>query len=160
MLFASIIIADIQMDVQLLRGIIMYKHKKNQPYYTNRHSCFLLQYHLVLVTKYRKPVLFGPIKDLVYQTIQTICDEKGLVILEMNGEADHVHILFEADPFTCVGELVNVIKTKTSRFARKQYGDTLLKPYYWKPLFWSDSYFVTSVSENSLTNIKTYIQNQ
>ncbi|MDD5848465.1 MAG: transposase, partial [Firmicutes bacterium] len=26
--------------------------------------------------------------------------------------------------------------------------------------FWSDSYFVTSVSENSLTNIKTYIQNQ
>ena len=56
--------------------------------------------------------------------------------------------------------LVNVIKTKTSRFARKQYGDTLLKPYYWKPLFWSDSYFVTSVSENSLTHIKTYIQNQ
>ena len=109
----------------------------------------MLQYHLVLVTKYRKPVLFGPIKDLVYQTIQTICDEKGLVILEMNGEADHVHILFEADPFTCVGELVNVIKTKTSRFARKQYGDTLLKPYYWKPLFWSDSYFVTSVSEQS-----------
>ena len=120
----------------------------------------MLQYHLVLVTKYRKPVLFGPIKDLVYQTIQTICDEKGLVILEMNGEADHVHILFEADPFTCVGELVNVIKTKTSRFARKQYGDTLLKPYYWKPLFWSDSYFVTSVSENSLTHIKTYNQNQ
>jgi len=28
MLFASIIIADIQMDVQLLRGIIMYKRKK------------------------------------------------------------------------------------------------------------------------------------
>ena len=138
----------------------MYKRKKNQPYYTNRYSCFLLQYHLALVTKYRKPVLFGPIKDLVYQTIQTICDEKGLVILEMNGEADHVHILFEADPFTCVGELVNVIKTKTSRFARKQYGDTLLKPYYWKTLFWNVSYFVTSVCENFLTHIKTYIQNQ
>ena len=53
-----------------------------------------------------------------------------------------ISLFFEADPFT------------------KQYGDTLLKPYYWKPLFWSDSYFVTSVSENSLTNIKTYIQNQ
>ena len=159
MLFASIIIADIN-GCTAFEGNNHVQAQENQPYYTNRHSCFLLQYHLVLVTKYRKPVLFGPIKDLVYQTIQTICDEKGLVILEMNGEADHVHILFEADPFTCVGELVNVIKTKTSRFARKQYGDTLLKPYYWKPLFWSDSYFVTSVSENSLTNIKTYIQNQ
>ena len=35
----------------------MYKKKSGQPYYTNRHSCFLLQYHMVLVTKYRKPVL-------------------------------------------------------------------------------------------------------
>lgn len=48
----------------------------------------------------------------------------------MNGEADHIHILFEADPFTAPGTLVNVIKTKTSRYARKQYGDTLLKKYY------------------------------
>ena len=45
----------------------------------------------------------------------------------MNGEADHIHILFEADPFTAPGTLVNVIKTKTSRYARKQYGDTILK---------------------------------
>ena len=35
----------------------MYEKKKGQAYYTNRHSCFLLQYHMVLVTKYRHPVL-------------------------------------------------------------------------------------------------------
>ena len=160
MLFASIIIADIQMDVQLLRG--------NNHVQAQEKSAILHQQTQLLLAaipfgsgdKIQEACSFGPIEDLVYKTIQTICDEKGLVILEMNGEADHVHILFEADPFTCVGELVNVIKTKTSRFVRKQYGDTLLKPYYWKSLFWSDSYFVTSVSENSLTNIKTYIQNQ
>lgn len=138
----------------------MYPKKKNQSYYTNRHSCFLLQYHMVLVTKYRKPVLDGEVKELVYQTICTIFKEKGLAILEMNGEKDHVHILFEADPFTTPGELVNVIKTKTSRFARKQFGDTILKQYYWKPLFWSDSYFITTVSENSLKTVQEYIQNQ
>ena len=27
----------------------MYEKKKGQAYYTNRHSCFLLQYHMVLV---------------------------------------------------------------------------------------------------------------
>lgn len=138
----------------------MYEKKTGQPYYTNRHSCFLLQYHMVLVTKYRHPVLQGPVKELVYQTIRNIFDERKLVILEMNGEPDHIHILFEADPFTAPGELVNVVKTKTSRFARKQYGNTLLKKYYWKPYFWSDSYFVTTVSENSLSNVRTYIQNQ
>ena len=114
-------------------------------------------YHIVLVTKYRRPVLTGPVKDLVYRVIQDIFDEKKLVILEMNGEADHIHILFEADPFTAPGTLVNIIKTKTSRYARKEYGETFLKEYYWKPLFWSDSYFVTTVSENSLQMVQEYI---
>ena len=138
----------------------MYKKKLGQTYYTNRHSCFLLQYHIVLVTKYRRPVLTEAVKELVYQVIQDIFDEKDLVILEMNGESDHIHILFEADPFTAPGTLVNVIKTKTSRYARKQYGDTFLKEYYWKPLFWSDSYFATTVSENSLQMVQEYIKNQ
>ena len=138
----------------------MYKKKSGQTYYTNRHSCFLLQYHIVLVTKYRRPVLTGAVKELVCQVIQDIFDEKDLVILEMNGESDHIHILFEADPFTAPGTLVNVIKTKTSRYARKQYGDTFLKEYYWKPLFWSDSYFATTVSENSLQMVQEYIKNQ
>ena len=138
----------------------MYKKKLGQTYYTNRHSCFLLQYHIVLITKYRRPVLTGAVKELIYQVIQDIFDEKDLIILEMNGEADHIHILFEADPFTAPGTLVNVIKTKTSRYARKQYGDTFLKEYYWKPLFWSDSYFATTVSENSLQMVQEYIKNQ
>ena len=138
----------------------MYRKKKGQSYYTNRHSCFLLQYHMVFVTKYRKPVLEGPVKVLVYQTIRDICEEKGLTILELNGEQDHVHILYEADPFTSPGELANIIKTKTSRYARKAYGDTLLRQNYWKPLFWSDSYFVTTVSENSLQVVQEYIKSQ
>lgn len=41
-----------------------------------------------------------------------------------------------------------------------KYVDTVLKDYYWKPLFWSDSYFVATVSENSLDNVRAYIKNQ
>ena len=56
----------------------MYVKRKGQSYYTNRHSCYLLQYHMVLVTKYRHPVLTGGVKDVVYQTIRDIFREKGL----------------------------------------------------------------------------------
>ena len=56
--------------------------------------------------------------------------------------------------------LVNIVKTKTSRFARKEYGEPVLKKYYWKPYFWSDSYFITTVSENSLAVVQDYIRNQ
>ena len=149
------------MDVYMKGGFYtVYRRKKDQPYYTNRHSCFLLQYHMVLVTKYRKPILQGEVRELVYQTIRDIFSEKGLNILEMNGGSDHVHILFEADPYTTPGELVNVVKTKTSRFARKKFGDTELRKYYWKPLFWSSSYFVATASENGLKAVQSYIQNQ
>ena len=43
----------------------MYEKQKGRPYYTNRHSCFLLQYHMVLVTKYRLPVLTCGVKYIV-----------------------------------------------------------------------------------------------
>ena len=69
-------------------------------------------------------------------------------------------LLLEADTMTSPAELANVLKTQTARRARKLYGDTTLKKYYWKPCFWSDSYFISSVSENSLKVIQQYIKNQ
>lgn len=136
------------------------KKKRGTDYYVNRHSCFLLQYHLVLVTKYRHPVLTGPVREVVYERVRYVADSRGFRILEMNGEADHLHILMEADAVTSPAELANVIKTQTARRARKLYGETLLKKYYWKPYFWSDSYFICSVSETSRQVIQQYIKNQ
>lgn len=136
------------------------KKKTGCNYYTNRHGCFLLQYHIVLVTKYRHPVLTGEVKETVYERIRYVAENRGFNLLEVNGEADHVHLLIEADPQTSPGEIVNVLKTQTSRRARKLYGDTVLKDYYWKPYFWSDSYFVATVSENTLEVVTKYIQNQ
>ena len=136
------------------------KKKNGCNYYTNRHSCFLLQYHIVLVTKYRHPVLTGNVKTAVYERINYVAESRGFNILELNSEPNHVHLLIEADPQTPPAELVNVIKTQTSRKARKLYGDTLLKKYDWKPYFWSDSYFIATVSENTLDVVKNYIKNQ
>ena len=136
------------------------KKKNGCNYYTNRHSCFLLQYHIVLVTKYRHPVLTGNVKNAVYERINYVAENRGFNILELNSEPDHVHLLIEADPQTPPAELVNVIKTQTSSKARKLYGDTLLKKYDWKPYFWSDSYFIATVSENTLDVVKNYIKNQ
>ena len=71
----------------------MYGKSKGQSYYKNRHSCFLLQYHMVLVTKYRHPVLTGAVKDLVYRTIRDIFAEKGHGVQEQKGDPEHGEIL-------------------------------------------------------------------
>ena len=79
--------------------------KNNAGYYKNRHSCFLLSYHLVLVTKYRNPVLTGEVKELVSDTIRAVLEERGCILTEINGESDHIHVLFDAGPAgSCPGD--------------------------------------------------------
>ena len=120
----------------------------------------MLQYHLVVVTKYRHPVINGNLKDrlisLSYEIIEGHWKGK---ILEINTDQDHVHILFEISPQTQLSKLINNYKTVTSRLIRKEFSEEL-RPYYWKPYFWSDTYFISSVSETSQKMIEQYIQSQ
>lgn len=130
-----------------------------QKYMTNRHACYLLEYHLVVVTKYRHPVLDGDIKDfLLAMTRELFCVWK-CKILAVNTDLDHIHILFSAPPQVQLSKLVNNYKTVTSRKLRKRFGNTL-KPYYWKPYFWSDSYFICCISDRAEEAVKQYILTQ
>ena len=137
----------------------MFKKVKDKPYYTNNHSCFLLTAHLVLVTKYRKPVLQGKVRDYVYALIRETMESENIIISEMNGEAEHIHILFDYVPDVRLSELINKIKSRTARLVRRDY-PVEVGEYYWKPLFWTNSYFLGSVGSNTTEIVKEYIQNQ
>lgn len=135
--------------------------KVNRDYYVSRHTCYLLQYHMVFVTKYRKPVLQGAVRDYVYSLIAGSLEARGCKLIDINGEPDHVHILFEAGPETSLVETANVLKTRTARMTRKRYPEEMKKYFLGdKPLFWSASYFVTTVGYNSCEAVARYIQNQ
>lgn len=69
------------------------KKKTGSDYYTNRHSCFLLQYYIVLVTKYRHPVLTGGVKEAVYKRIRYVAESRGFNILELRGMIKTQNIL-------------------------------------------------------------------
>lgn len=133
---------------------------KYDNYHKNRHAVYLLQYHLVVVTKYRHPVIDGDVKDRLISLSHEIIEEhwKG-EILEINTDHDHIHILFEISPQTQLSKLINNYKTVTSRLIRKEFSEEL-RPYYWKPYFWSDTYFISSVSDTSRKTIEQYIQAQ
>lgn len=114
---------------------------------------------MVLVTKYRKPVLTGDIKTAVYDTIKDTLKTHGYKLIDINGEPDYVHVLFDAAPDLKPTEFVNAVKTRTSRTIRKQFSKELEK-YYWKPVFWSDSYFIATVGNNTKDIVQEYISKQ
>ena len=132
----------------------------NTEYRKNRHSCYLLEYHLVVVTKYRHPVITGVLKDrLIELSEQIINDYWKCRISAINTDTDHVHILFEAPPQVQPSKLINNYKTVTSRMLRKEFAE-FLSHFYRKPYFWSDSYFICSVSDRSHVMIEKYIADQ
>lgn len=129
-------------------------------YRTNRHSCYDLEYHLVVVTKYRHPVIVRAFKERLLELTKRIFEENfSCFISEINTDRDHIHIMFEAPPQVTLSSLVCSYKTVTARLLRKEFAE-YLKPYYWKPVLWSRSYFICTVSERSHTMVQEYIQNQ
>lgn len=128
-------------------------------YYTSRHASFLIQYHLVLVTRLRHPVLTGELEETLINYTKEYFEKQDCPIIEINTNQDHIHILFEASPTTNLATFINAYKSASSRRMRTDF-EEFLKPYYWKPYFWSMSYFIASVSERTLTAVKSYIQNQ
>ena len=127
---------------------------------TNRHAVYDLEYHLVVCTKFRHPVLVDEIRERLIEISYSLIEENyGCFITAIETDVDHVHIMFEAPPQVQLSKLVNSYKTVTSRLLRREFGHTL-KPFYWKPLFWSESYFICTVSERSHETVKHYILNQ
>lgn len=126
----------------------------------NLHAVFDLEYHLVIVTKYRHPVLTDEVKaSLLRHTYRLFESNFDCKVLEINTDKDHVHILFSAKPQVQLSKLVNSYKTATSRLLRKEFAE-FLEPYYWKPYFWSRSYFISTDSERSHDAVTAYIENQ
>ena len=61
-----------------------------------RHAVYKLTYHAVFVIKYRRKVMSEPIIKHIRQYVSHLNEQcyQGKLI-ELNGEADHIHILFE-----------------------------------------------------------------
>lgn len=130
-----------------------------QAFKTLFHCTYALQYHLVIVTKYRKQCLTAEMLEDLRNICSKQIEMKEGTLLEFNGESDHIHMLLELPPKMAISMLVNSLKTVSSRLLRRDHGDHL-KTYYWKPVLWSRSYFVASCGGAPLAVIKQYIEQQ
>ena len=124
------------------------------------HCTYRLQYHLVMVTKYRRKCITKPMLSRLDEIARATTEKWEGEVLEFNGEPDHVHLLLELTPRTAPSAFVNNLKTVTSRLIRKEYGEHLQRYYWRKPVFWSRSYCIITVGGAPLSVLKQYIEQQ
>lgn len=129
-------------------------------YETNKHSVFLLQYHLILVTKYRKQVLDDIITSRILEIFNKIASGSRyqLKIIEANSDNDHLHIIFSAQPKSEISKFLNAFKSSSSRLIQKEFPE--IKTKLWNNQFWSKSFFLATTGGVTLETLKQYVENQ
>ena len=124
----------------------------------NNHSVFLLHYHLILVTKYRRQVIDDEISDFAKDTFIRISESYHITLIEWNHDKDHVHIVFKAQPKTELTKFINAYKSASSRLIKRDF--PRIKKSLWKEMFWSKSFCLLTIGSAPMDVIKKYIQNQ
>lgn len=125
---------------------------------SNAHSVFLLNYHLVLVVKYRRKVFDDDISTRAKEIFERIAPNYNISLQEWNHDLDHVHILFKAHPNTEISKFINAYKSASSRLLKKEFPQICEK--LWKEYFWSQSFCLLTTGGAPLDVINQYIENQ
>ena len=127
-------------------------------YRKSSHTVYDIKYHIVWITKYRKPVLDGEVSKRIRDLIREICKSKDVEIIKGHISKDHVHIFVYIPPHISVSKLVQSIKGKTSR--KIMIENKMVSKAFWGRHMWARGYFVASSGNVTDEVIIRYIEEQ
>jgi putative transposase len=122
------------------------------------HSVFEIHLHLVWVTKYRQPVLVGPVGHRVRDLIREICGGLYVHILKGHVSQDHVPLLVSIPPQVTISRLVQRLKGKTAYRMLQEFAP--LRKQFWGRHLWARGYFCCSSGNLTDQVVAEYIANQ
>jgi len=110
-----------------------------------------LLYHIVFGTKDRLPLITNEFRPRLHDYLGGIVNGLHATSLEINGTADHVHVLARIKPVISISEFMSKFKSISSGWARRQ------TRKYFK---WQVKYGAFTVSESQVERVQDYIRNQ
>ena len=78
------------------------------------HTSWNCKYHVVFAPKYRRKVFFGEKRREIGSILRTLCNWKGIKIIEAEVCPDHIHMLIEIPPKIAVASFMGYLKGKSS----------------------------------------------
>jgi putative transposase len=120
------------------------------------HVRWECKYHIVIIPKYRKRMLYGRVKKHVGEVIREVCRQRGIELVEGHLMPDHIHMCVSIPPKHSVAFAIGFIKGKSAvRIHRQILGNKKVTGLH----FWSRGYCVSTVGLNEET-IRKYIREQ
>ena len=121
------------------------------------HVKWECKYHVVIIPKYRKKLLYGKIRERVGQILRELCQERGIDLLEGKAMPDHVHMLLSVPPKYSIAHTIGYLKGKSAIRIHRNVMKT--KGTLFGRSFWSRGYCVSTVGWDE-QGIRQYIRNQ
>jgi len=118
-----------------------------------------LKAHLVLTTKSRRKVFTAEMLQRLIEVVGDLCQKWDCKLIEVNGEADYIHLLFQYYPQMALPKFINNLKSVSSRRLRSEFAERVNK-FYWKSVLWNESYFIASCGGVTVSVLKRYIEQQ
>jgi putative transposase len=109
--------------------------------------------HLVFSTKERYPFLSDSVRDKMHAYLATVARDKGCACHRVGGIADHIHIAVQLSRTITIAQLVEALKTSSSRWIKRQ------APEFAK-FAWQRGYGIFSVRPTDDAILLSYIDNQ
>ena len=120
------------------------------------HVRWECKYHIVIIPKYRKRMLYGKLKKHVGEVIREVCRQRGIELVEGHLMPDYIHMCVSIPPKHSVAFAIGFIKGKSAvRIHRQILGHKKVTGLH----FWSRGYCVSTVGLNEET-IRKYIREQ
>src|SRR2546429_4406540 len=110
-----------------------------------------LLYHIVYATRERAPLITNILRPRLHEYLGGIVRGLGGVAIEINGVADHVHILAKVRPTISVSEFLSKLKSGSSGWAKRQTAGRF---------GWQARFGAFTVSESQVERVRRYIRNQ
>ncbi|MEE9118810.1 MAG: IS200/IS605 family transposase [Calditrichia bacterium] len=122
------------------------------------HCVYKIRYHMVLVVKYRKKLLF--VRDR-FEFLKEVCVGIGerywFEFDSIGTDGDHVHILVGAAPRYAPARVMQIIKSIIARQLFKRYPE--IKQQLWGGEFWHNGGYIGTVGEGITEDlIRKYIE--
>ena len=129
-------------------------------YISTNHSKHYLKAHIILVTKYRKPLLVNQLKQHMYTIFNNIIDNSDFTVEVFESDINHIHFLIRYIPRLSISQIIRRLKQQSTKHIWELHPMLLRREYWYKNLFWSSGYFVCSIGEASPDTIRQYILSQ
>ena len=121
------------------------------------HVKWECKYHVVILPKYRRKVLYGKIRRKIGRILRDLCRQKGIELVEGNAKADHMHMLLSVLSKYSIAMTLGYLKGKSAIRIHRELQRA--KGTLFGRSFWARGYCVSTVGYDE-TSVRRYIQEQ